>query len=162
MVQLAGVVALGAAGFLAIQWLAPRSSDDGPVPVVWDKAVCAECRMHVGEPAFAAQLQTADGGVYDFDDPGCLFEYFAEHAPELRAAWFHHHQEDRWLRHDEVAFVPVKTSPMGFGLGAVAAGPGGGRTFDDIVQRGLDKANAGGPSGSVPHGARAEGGGVAP
>ena len=47
----------------------------GPVPVVWDGEVCGHCKMHVGDPRFAAQLQTTAGDVLNFDDPGCLFEH---------------------------------------------------------------------------------------
>src|SRR5690606_20502637 len=36
---------------------------EGPVDVAWDHDVCAECRMHVGDPRFAAQLHTTDGEV---------------------------------------------------------------------------------------------------
>ncbi len=54
----------------------PRSADpDAVEPVAWDRAVCARCSMLVGASArFAAQLQTEDGTVLDFDDPGCLLE----------------------------------------------------------------------------------------
>ena len=92
---------------------------DGPVDLVWDKTACAHCSMHVGEPEFAAQLQTTDGRTLAFDDPGCLFEYLAGAHPEVHAIWFHHQKEDRWLPWTAVAFVAVQPTPMGYGLGAV-------------------------------------------
>jgi copper chaperone NosL len=97
-------------------------SADAPVPIALDRAVCTHCHMVVSELAFAAQLQTADGDVLNFDDPGCLLQWLAEHDGEIRSTWYHHLHEDRWLRESEVAFLPVERTPMDYGLGAVAAG----------------------------------------
>jgi hypothetical protein len=94
----------------------------GPEPIVFDRESCAHCRMLISDPAFAAQLQTEDGETFNFDDPGCLLRWRAEHAPHVRAVWFHHLHEERWLPEAEVAFVPVARTPMGYGLGAVDAG----------------------------------------
>ena len=121
------LVGLGAAAvaiaalvvFLVVFASAPPS---GAVEPVWDRTSCAWCKMHVGEPAFAAQLHTVEGDVLFFDDPGCLFELEAERRPDVHARFFHHLREDRWLAGDEVAFVPVEQSPMGYGLGALQQG----------------------------------------
>jgi copper chaperone NosL len=94
---------------------------DGPQPIAWDREPCAHCRMLIGDPAFAAQLQTDEGVVASFDDPGCLLSAEASY-PGARALWFHHLREDRWIAGDRVAFVRVPRTPMGFGLGAVEAG----------------------------------------
>ncbi|MDQ3266649.1 MAG: hypothetical protein M3Y59_23865 [Myxococcota bacterium] len=110
-----GFVGAVAAGVLRSQQLA-----DGPVPVVWDKTSCAHCRMAVSERGFAAQLQLKDGRVLDFDDPGCLFRLLAPvREDQLHALWFHHLREDRWLPGQEVGFVKVTPTPMGYGWGAV-------------------------------------------
>ena len=94
----------------------------GPEPIAFDRESCAHCRMLISDPAFAAQLQTEEGEIFNFDDPGCLLRWRAEHAPRVRAVWFHHLREARWLPEAEVAFVPVSRTPMGYGLGAVDAG----------------------------------------
>lgn len=109
---------LGLAAAGALLWAQRLPS--GPEPVAWDRAACAHCHMHVGDAHFAAQLQTSEGDVLDFDDPGCLFAYLRERHPRLHAVYFHHVREDRWLRRDEVGFVPAARTPMGFGLAAVA------------------------------------------
>lgn len=114
------VLALVGALALALSWT--EGLPDGPVPVAWDREACAHCRMHVGEPAFAAQLQLTDGRVLHFDDPGCLLRYEAEVRPQVHAAWFHHVREDRWIPGARVAFVPVHPTPMGYGAGAVEVG----------------------------------------
>lgn len=131
MIRLLAFVATAAA--LGI-WLVLRSLalPDGPVPVIWDKSPCAECRMHVGDPAFAAQLQTAAGEVLDFDDPGCLIRYRERAQPAVHAVWFHDVREDRWHRESEAAFVQAEPSPMGFGYGAVAAGTPGASSLAEV------------------------------
>lgn len=114
-------------------WSVAQRLPEGPVPVVWDKEACAECRMHIGDPAFAAQLQLTDGRVLDFDDPGCLFTWLAGHDEPLHATWFRHHGEDRWLSADEVGFVSAAQSPMGFNLAAVGSTVPGARSFATVL-----------------------------
>jgi copper chaperone NosL len=92
---------------------------EGPVPVVWDSEVCQHCKMHVGDPRFAAQLQTSDGGVMNFDDPGCLFDYLQSHPVTIHALYFRNHEGEDWLSESEVGFLPVEDSPMGYGIRAV-------------------------------------------
>ena len=76
----------------------------------------------ISDPSFAAQLQTQDGEMLDFDDPGCLLRWLATHAPTVRALWFHHVRDDRWLDAASRASSRCSAQPMGYGLGAVAAG----------------------------------------
>ncbi len=92
---------------------------EGPVPVVWDSEVCTHCKMHVGDPRFAAQLQTTEGDVLNFDDPGCLFDYLASNDVSIHALYFRNHLADAWLSQTEVGFIAVDDSPMGYGLAAV-------------------------------------------
>lgn len=105
----------------AITWSVVASSKlpDGPAEIVYDKAACAACGMHVGEPSFAAQLTTKDGRVHAFDDPGCLLLFVAEQQPQVHSMFFRHQRENRWLAGSSVGFVPMDQTPMGFGLAAV-------------------------------------------
>ena len=125
------VLALVGALGMALAWT--EQLPDGPAPVAWDREACAHCRMHVGEPAFAAQLQLTDGRVLHFDDPGCLLRYEAEARPQVHAAWFHHVREDRWIPGARVAFVSVQPTPMGYGAGAVDAGEAGARAPAEVL-----------------------------
>lgn len=95
---------------------------EGAVPVVWDGEVCGHCKMHVGDPRFATQLQTTSGDVLNFDDPGCLFDYLQSHEVSAHAIYFRNYDEDGWLTESEVAFLPVEDSPMGYGIRAVSKG----------------------------------------
>lgn len=121
------VLWLGAAGALAVAVaaavLVSGRPPEGPVAVDWDGARCARCGMLVSEPSFAGQLHLEDGSVQHFDDPGCLLLQRQDlDASEIHAAWLHHVEEERWIRLERSAFVPVSHSPMGYGLGAVEAG----------------------------------------
>ncbi|MBZ0272853.1 hypothetical protein K8I61_12515, partial [bacterium] len=110
-----------AAGIAAIVIIIVKSESlpRGPVEPVWDKTACAQCRMHLSEPGFAAQIQTSDGEVLFFDDPGELLAWRETNRPDEHAVYFHHRAADVWLSADEVAFVRVSRSPMGYGLAAV-------------------------------------------
>jgi hypothetical protein len=123
------------AALLVRAWLATRYLPDGPLPVAFDHAACAHCRMLISEAAFAAQLQAKDGRVYDFDDPGCLLRFEAEQLPDVYALWFHHVREERWLPGGEVGFVEITPTPMGYGLGAVEADTPGALTLDAARRR---------------------------
>jgi hypothetical protein len=137
-ILLLGVVLAVVASAVTFTLLASGNLPDGPVAVVWDKAACAACGMHVGEPPFAAQLTTKDGKTLVFDDPGCLFLHLEENALELHAVWFRDHKADQWHHKDKVAFVPLAVTPMGFGLGAVAAGTPGAIGYDEARRRCLE------------------------
>ncbi|MBI2373965.1 MAG: hypothetical protein HYV07_08205 [Deltaproteobacteria bacterium] len=103
-------------------WLLVRAQalPQGVVSVVWDKEACGQCRMHVGEPRFASQIQTTRGKVLNFDDPGCLFQWLEANPAPAHAIYFHALEGDRWIPSDEVAFVETTPTPMGYGLGAVS------------------------------------------
>lgn len=136
-------VALAAGGlFLFISQA--ESLPQGPQPVVWDKTPCAECRMAVSEPAYAAQLQVADGTVLNFDDPGCLFLYLDAADPQVHAVYLHHVREERWLPREQAGFVPAGPSPMDYGLGAVDREAEGGVSFIEARERVLSAKRAAG------------------
>ena len=101
--------------------------------------------MLVGEPAFACQLHSRDGLVLDFDDPGCLLLWRAEHPEAVRAAYLHLHDADRWLPLEAVAFRAVASSPMGYGLAAVPRGAADGLELADAVRRARERDAARAP-----------------
>lgn len=115
----------------------------GPVAIVYDHEQCAHCRMLVSEPAFAAQIQTRDGRVLNFDDPGCLIAYEEAHHPDERAVYFHELRGDRWLPRERTVFVPTDHSPMGYGLGAAEVGTPGAISFEEARARVLSRRGGG-------------------
>ena len=93
---------------LGVALLAACGRASQPAPIAFDREPCAHCRMLTSDPAWAAQLESADGEVASFDDPGCLLAALDAH-PNPRALWFHHLREERWLAGDEVGFVRSHT-----------------------------------------------------
>ncbi len=132
-------VLLGGFGYLVAR---TQALPQGPQPIVWDKEACAHCRMAISAPAYAAQLQTRDGGILDFDDPGCLLAYVAEHAPAVHAIYFHAAQADRWLSREETAFLPVARTPMAYDLAAVPAGTAGALPYAAALRQVLAREQA--------------------
>jgi hypothetical protein len=112
---------------------------EGPVPVVWDREVCTHCKMHVGDPRFAAQLQAADGRILNFDDPGCLFDYLDAHQTAVHAVYFRNHEADGWLSEADVGFLPVDDSPMGYGIRAVPKGTAGAHGLEWAKARAMNR-----------------------
>jgi hypothetical protein len=119
------VVATAVMAVIAVQVMRSNRLPDEPQPIAWDREPCAECRMHIGEPAFAAQLITEDGRVLSFDDPGCLLIHLRDQAPRVHRAWVRHRDDDRWLPLTEAGFVRADRSPMGYQLAAVDTGTPG-------------------------------------
>ncbi|MDH3200412.1 MAG: hypothetical protein OEM15_05910 [Myxococcales bacterium] len=115
------------------------SLPEGPVPVVWDREVCEHCKMHVGDPRFAAQLQAANGAVMSFDDPGCLAAYLEAHPMELHALYFRDYDGQQWLSQSGAGFVPVDDSPMGYGIAAVTRDTPGARDWEWARKRALER-----------------------
>ena len=112
---------------------------EGPVPVVWDGEVCTNCKMHVGDPRFAAQVQTLEGDVLNFDDPGCLFDFTASNELSVHAIYFRNHQADGWLSESEVGFLPTDDSPMGYGIRAVPRETSGAQGIDWAKARVMER-----------------------
>lgn len=129
----AAALALAAAGVFVLG--RSQALPDGPQDVVWDHTACAECRMSVTDRGYAAQMQTRDGRVLDFDDPGCLFRWERHETAPVHAVWFRHVREDRWLAAAKAGFVTSGPSPMGYDLGAVDAGVEGALTLADVRAR---------------------------
>ncbi|HLU38736.1 MAG TPA: hypothetical protein VK081_05075 [Planctomycetota bacterium] len=129
---LAAIVAFVALVAVSIAAFVSGRLPEGPVTPVFDKEACAFCKMHVGEPGYAAQLQTRAGDVFFYDDPGCLVEHLAAERPEVHALYFRHVHEERWLTVEQAGFVPMPATPMGFGYGAVDASTPGAITFAEF------------------------------
>lgn len=116
---------------------------EAAVPVVWDAEVCGHCKMHVGDPRFAAQLQTTSGDVLNFDDPGCLFDYLRSHEVSAHAVYFRNYDEDGWLTESEAGFLPVDDSPMGYGIRAVPKDTAGAQDVDWAKNQVSDRPHQG-------------------
>jgi len=131
----AAAVAVAALAGLGVLVARAQRPPEGVEPVAWDRAACAYCRMHVGDPRFAAQVQTEEGEVLNFDDPGCLMRYASERHPHVRAMYFHDERQDLWRPREQTAFVPGASTPMGYGLAATRRGAPGSISYEEAVAR---------------------------
>ncbi len=132
-VALMGVLLTGAGFAYAV--VHAQGLPEGPQAVLWGEDICTQCRQRMTEKLTAAQLLLKDGRVLHFDNPGCLFRYLSDREPPMAAAWFHHHQAERWLESHEVGFVPQPGGWMGSGLGATDARTPGAISFQTALMR---------------------------
>ncbi|MBX3025958.1 hypothetical protein KF840_13710 [bacterium] len=132
-----GVVTALAAVVAVVAWQVREGQrlPDAPVAIAWDREACAHCHMQLSQPQYAVQLQTLDGEVVNFDDPGCFFLYLDDERPAIREVWFHDSRSDHWWRRHEVAFVAAPATPMNLGLAAVADGEPGAISYDEARAR---------------------------
>lgn len=128
---LAGIAVVAA---IAVAVFRSQSAPAKPQPVAWDRETCAECRMLISDHRYAAQMQTADGRVLNFDDPSCLMTYELREHPQVHAVYFHDSASERWLAPNETSFLQNAATPMGHGLAAVAAGTRHAITYEQALQ----------------------------
>ena len=119
---------------LALLCLAPLAGchlapETGPEEIVWDRDTCKRCGMAISDHHFAAQVR---GGpkhwAYKFDDVGCALIWLKDQpwaeAPDTEI-WVADLRSGEWLDARQARFVAGKTSPMGYGFGALKeAAPG--------------------------------------
>jgi copper chaperone NosL len=126
-IVLAGIVTLAAAG------CSPAPQE--PVPVDTRNDSCAQCRMAVSDPRFAAQLVAPGEEPRLFDDIGCL-QAFVERGsvPKDATAYVADHRTKEWVIAARALYVrnlavqtPMASHLLAFGsLGSRDADPDGG------------------------------------
>lgn len=142
-------VILAAAALVAVVGTAAAR----PAEVDFEEARCAMCGMRVTNRRYAAQLQTRDGAVHVFDDPGCLLRTLIERRPRVRARYFMG-PGGHWIRGRDVAFIEATGTPMGYGLAAVRTGTINAISWEEAwrrVQRRVGRSGApAAPAGHAP------------
>jgi copper chaperone NosL len=108
---------------LALALLAAACSQ-GPRSIQYGIEECAQCRMTIAEPRFAAQALSERGRSFGFDAIECAAAFVNAQGPDdvpLRSIWVADHADaDRWLHVEDAFFVhsAALRSPMGGGLAA--------------------------------------------
>jgi nitrous oxide reductase accessory protein NosL len=129
--------ALVIAGVVALTACADKATA-GPAEVKWDRDTCAGCSMVISEQHFAAQVRGGPrSDAFKFDDVGCAVKWLAKQpwsGDGTTKVWVARHTDGAWLDARTARYVEGKTSPMGFGFGAVDPGPAG-LSFDDMKAR---------------------------
>jgi len=118
----AGITALVGAALIACTRPAPR-------PIAYGDEACRHCHMTIADPRFAAELVTATGKVYVFDDVGCLTAFVQEGTvppKQVRGLWVYDYlQPDSLLDARQAIYLRVDSlaTPMASHLVALRAGP---------------------------------------
>jgi copper chaperone NosL len=95
-----------------------------PEPIHAGSDECAQCRMRIEEPRFAAQTLNDKGRSWKFDSIECMTAFLAGSAlpaAQLHSAWVADFNDpDTWLPVEEAHFLRSErlSSPMGGGLTA--------------------------------------------
>ena len=97
----------------------------GPVDVKWDRVTCDRCRMVLSARHYAAQIRafTAEGAssLHFFDDIGCALIWLDQQPwrddPRTQL-WVNDWRTGQWIDARRAHYLPVKETPMQYGLGA--------------------------------------------
>lgn len=160
---LIGALALGV--IIAVMVALRSSTTGGPVAIEYGRDTCAECRMHISERGFSAELREPSGAVSKYDDIGCMLRVVRAEGGGLREGWVEDNGSGAWVPLKEAVFVrggDTKT-PMNHGVVAfkepqaasayIAVHGGSVVTLDSLLP---DAKAAGAPSSGLaqPSGAR--------
>lgn len=101
---------------------------DGPARITWDRDACKACSMVISDRHFAAQVRAPNGALSKFDDIGCALKWldrqpFAD-DPATKV-WVARITDGAWLDARSARYLPGRTSPMGFNVGATDTGHDG-------------------------------------
>ncbi len=120
-----------------------RQPETGPVEVKWDRDTCVRCSMALSDRHYAAEVR---GGpkkqVFKFDDIGCAVTWLREQPWGKEAAtkiWVADYRSGKWLDARTAHYVPGKTTPMAYGLGAAEEALPGSIGFDEASKQLLAK-----------------------
>lgn len=100
-----------------------------PRPIAYGDEACRHCHMTIADPRFTAELVTATGKVYVFDDVGCLTAFVREGTVppnQVRGLWVYDYLEpDSLLDARQAIYLRVDSlaTPMASHLVALRAGP---------------------------------------
>jgi copper chaperone NosL len=113
--------AIGFLIFAGLLLAACRTSEPRPVDIL-PEDMCAFCRMAISEKQYAAQFMRRDGGVFKFDDIGCMLNFVKAGGDqgEIIAFFVVDFETRQWTR-GESAFYVVSAefkTPMSHGVAA--------------------------------------------
>ena len=115
-------------------------SPGGPEPIRPAEDVCAECRMQIIQPRFAAQVVDPGGFPVKFDDIGCLVEWLKkDRSRSAKGAWVTECRSGAWIEARSAVYAATgEQTPMGSGILAFsaredAAARGVPRGFEDLL-----------------------------
>jgi len=126
----------------AVHAACSREPETGPVDVRFDRDTCDHCRMVLSDPRFAAEIRYFPPGkgskVAKFDDIGCAVTWLQEQpfaADEKTEIWVIDYRNKEWIDARTATYVPMKSTPMEYGLGAQSDAVANGLNFEQAKQK---------------------------
>ena len=92
------------------------SSEIKPVDI-FSEDICSNCRMSISDRAFSSEIIDDQGGVFKFDDLGCLESFKTKYpAMKIRALFVTDYNSKSWMPYEKSTIIQtgIKT-PMGSG-----------------------------------------------
>jgi len=89
-----------------------------PIDIVPKTYQCSQCNMFVNDPDYAAELITADGTTYFFDDIGCLVKWMQKHPSSEAKLFVMSLDTHRWIDARKAWYSRTDNTPMHYGFGA--------------------------------------------
>jgi|GEM_PF-693523 len=124
--------------YIAVFGISEKTDFNKPIRVLWSRDVCAQCGMSIVDRFHAAEIvNPKTKEVYKFDDIGDAVVW----AKKNRTAdwlsksiiWVTDSKTGKWLNARKAYYVKGQTTPMGYGLGALAKPIPGAVTWKDAV-----------------------------
>ena len=114
----------------------------GPVDVRFDRDTCAHCRMVLSDPRFVAEVRYFPPGkssrVEKFDDIGCAVSWLKQqdfaNDPKVQI-WVADYRNKKWIDARTATYVPMKSTPMEYGLGAQSDSAANGIDFEQAKKK---------------------------
>lgn len=92
-----------------------------PRDPLWDRDVCAHCRMTISQRRYATQLIGPGATVRHYDDLGCALIQRRQNAELQKGRLFvRPFGSERWVAAETASYLGEQHTPMGFGYGPVS------------------------------------------
>jgi hypothetical protein len=125
IVLLGALIIITVGGLLVVFGLPGKAEFNRPVPIKWSRDVCIQCGMSIVDRYHTAEITNpAAGKAYKFDDIGDAVIWAGHNHTSawLRESgiWVTDSKTGEWLDARSAYWLKGQTTPMGYGLGAVA------------------------------------------
>ena len=109
---------------ISLAQAACATADAAPRPreITYGVDACDQCHMSVDDPGLAAEWLGIDGAAHEFDQPGCLVAWLANHPSADGTGFVRDYGGGGWVRADSATYViGGRRTDMGFSVTAFRA-----------------------------------------
>lgn len=100
------------------KYVAKGNTTHKPITIKPKEYLCSECNMDVEHLQYQAQIITADGVTYFFDDIGCVVLWLKNHTLEDATIITMTLDTHNWIDVTKAWYTQTASSPMGYGMAA--------------------------------------------